>query len=130
MLCSLSHRFSTSGVTSFANAANRRSPRLRGLSVVDFVCLLTHVLSKRTSVTYISAANIIETGPGAVASCSEIRHDPKDESLPACLPGGLSRRRPGLVGGGGAQVIYRKVKEHEEWSGGGGDKWKGRGFEV
>lgn len=40
--------------------------------------------------TYISAASIIETGPKAVASCSEIRNDPKDESP----PGGLSQRRP------------------------------------
>lgn len=62
--------------------------------------------------TYISVVNIIEMGPGAVASCSEIRNDPKDESS----PGGLSQRRPALQGE--SQVIYRKVGEHEERSGG------------
>lgn len=82
------------------------------------LCLLAYVLSKQTSVTYISTVNIIEMGPGAVASCSEIRHDPKDESP----PGGLSQRRLALQGE--SQVIYRKVEEHEERSG------RGRGFEV
>lgn len=82
--------------------------------MVDFVCLISRALSKQTSVTYISAVNIIEMGPGAVASCSEIRHDPKDESL----PGGLLQRRPASQGE--SQVIYRKVEEHEERSGKGG----------
>lgn len=84
------------------------------LPVADFVCLLAHALSKQTSVTYISTVKIIEMGPGAVASSSEIRHDPKDESP----PGGLWQRR--LVSQGESQVIYRKVEEHEERSGGGG----------
>ena len=56
--------------------------------MVDLVCLLARVLSKHTSVTYISAVNIIEMCPGAKASCSEIRNDPKDESLPGGPGGG------------------------------------------
>lgn len=55
------------------------------------VCLLALVLSKQTSVTYINAVNIIEMDPGAVASCSETRHDPKDGSPPR---GVLRRRGP------------------------------------
>ncbi len=66
------------------------------------------MLSKPTSVTYISAVNIIEMGPRAVASCSEIRHGPKDESS----PGGLWQRR--LASQGESKVIYRKVEQHEE----------------
>lgn len=62
--------------------------------MVDFVCLLARVLSKKTSVTYISVVNIIELCPGAVASCSEIRNVPKDESP----PGGFSQRRPSAQG--------------------------------
>lgn len=48
--------------------------------------------------TYISAVNIIEIGPGAVASCSEMKDDPKDESTPGgslAEEAGLAGREPG-----------------------------------
>lgn len=69
-------------------------------------CLLVPALSLLTSVTYISVVNIIETGPWAGASCSEIRNGPKDERPP-----GLALRKPASQGE--SQVIYRKVEEHE-----------------
>lgn len=82
----------------------------------DFVCLPPCVLSKKTTVTYISTVNIIEMSLRAVASCSEIRHDPLDESL----PGGSHAEEAGRAEGRESQVIYRKVGEHEERAGGGG----------